>query len=173
VASPPSILMDLWRRHLPRHANAVWNSYLTKTGDLAGLSLMRLFLSCRAAIRPRRAQLRCAFSGLAQDVALPVTANRNRTWSQLLGTMFRSLSADGCVNIRRVINADRRSILKKQPSAGLHRGNARESAAGIRTLELAFVALRVIAYRRAARRCQSAQTFLLPPPGTRFRVGRT
>jgi aminoglycoside phosphotransferase family enzyme/predicted kinase len=47
------LLMDLWRRHLHRHANEVWNRYLAETGDLAGLSLMPLFLSCRAAIRAK------------------------------------------------------------------------------------------------------------------------
>jgi aminoglycoside phosphotransferase family enzyme/predicted kinase len=47
------LLMDLWRRQLPRHANAVWNAYLTATGDHSGLSLMRLFLSCRAAVRAK------------------------------------------------------------------------------------------------------------------------
>jgi hypothetical protein len=44
--------MDLWRRHLPRHANVVWNSYLAETTDLAGL-LLPLFLSCRAAVRAK------------------------------------------------------------------------------------------------------------------------
>ena len=47
------LLMDLWRRDLPQHANAVWNSYLFDTGALAGLALMPLFLSCRAAIRAK------------------------------------------------------------------------------------------------------------------------
>jgi uncharacterized protein len=47
------LLMDLWRRPLPAHANAVWNRYLTETGDLAGIGLMPLFLSCRAAIRAK------------------------------------------------------------------------------------------------------------------------
>ena len=28
------LLMDLWRRRLPRHANAVWNRYLADTADL-------------------------------------------------------------------------------------------------------------------------------------------
>lgn len=44
------LLMDLWRRDLPRHANAVWNAYLRWTGDLGGLAAMPLFLACRAAI---------------------------------------------------------------------------------------------------------------------------
>ena len=44
------LLMDLWRLGLPRHANALWNSYLAQTGDLDGLPLMPLFLSCRAAV---------------------------------------------------------------------------------------------------------------------------
>ena len=47
------LLMDLWRRGLPRHANAVWNRYLADTGDLHGLSLLPLFLSCRAAVRAK------------------------------------------------------------------------------------------------------------------------
>lgn len=47
------LLMDLWRRHLPAHANAVWNRYLLETGNLGGVALMPLFLSCRAAIRAK------------------------------------------------------------------------------------------------------------------------
>jgi aminoglycoside phosphotransferase family enzyme len=47
------LLMDLWRRGLPRHANAVWNRYLADAGDLIGLSLVPFFLSCRAAVRAK------------------------------------------------------------------------------------------------------------------------
>ena len=47
------LLMDLWRRELPRHANAVFNGYVTRTGDLSGLALLPLFLSCRAAVRAK------------------------------------------------------------------------------------------------------------------------
>jgi predicted kinase len=47
------LLMDLWRRGLPRHANAVWNGYLAETVDLDGIALMPLFLSCRAAVRAK------------------------------------------------------------------------------------------------------------------------
>ena len=47
------VLMDLWRRALPRHANAVWNGYLGETGDHSGLRLLPLFLSCRAAVRAK------------------------------------------------------------------------------------------------------------------------
>jgi aminoglycoside phosphotransferase family enzyme/predicted kinase len=47
------LLMDLWHRQLPAHANAVWNRYLTETEDLGGIGLMPLFLSCRAAIRAK------------------------------------------------------------------------------------------------------------------------
>jgi len=43
-------LMDLGRLDLPRHANLLWNAYLGETGDLDGLPLMPLFMSCRAAI---------------------------------------------------------------------------------------------------------------------------
>jgi aminoglycoside phosphotransferase family enzyme/predicted kinase len=45
------LLMDLWRRRLPRHANVLWNDYLAATDDRAGVALMPLFLSCRAAVR--------------------------------------------------------------------------------------------------------------------------
>jgi hypothetical protein len=45
--------MDLWRRRLPRHASAVWNGYLGETGDLNGVSLLPLFLSCRGAVRAK------------------------------------------------------------------------------------------------------------------------
>jgi uncharacterized protein len=45
------LLMDLWRRRLPRHANALWNDYLAATNELDGIALMPLFLSCRAAVR--------------------------------------------------------------------------------------------------------------------------
>jgi len=47
------LLMDLWRRGLRRHANAVWNGYLAETAELSGLALMPLFLSCRAAVRAK------------------------------------------------------------------------------------------------------------------------
>jgi predicted kinase len=47
------LLMDLWRRQLPRHANVVMNRYLSETGEREGLSLLPLFLSCRAAVRAK------------------------------------------------------------------------------------------------------------------------
>lgn len=47
------LLMDLWRRQLPGHANAVWNGYLAEAGDHSGIGLLPLFLSCRAAVRAK------------------------------------------------------------------------------------------------------------------------
>jgi aminoglycoside phosphotransferase family enzyme/predicted kinase len=47
------LLMDLWRRQLTRHANAVWNGYLATADDIGGLPLLPLFLSCRAAVRAK------------------------------------------------------------------------------------------------------------------------
>jgi aminoglycoside phosphotransferase family enzyme/predicted kinase len=47
------LLMDLWRRSLPRHANAVLNRYLTEAGEWDALCLLPLFLSCRAAVRAK------------------------------------------------------------------------------------------------------------------------
>lgn len=45
------LLMDLEYRHLRGHANILFNRYLDITGDLAGLSLLPLFMSVRAGIR--------------------------------------------------------------------------------------------------------------------------
>ena len=47
------LLMDLWRRRLEAHASAVFNGYLFESGDLSGLALLPLFLSCRAAVRAK------------------------------------------------------------------------------------------------------------------------
>jgi predicted kinase len=47
------LLMDLWRRALPVHANRLFNRYLFETGELEGVSLLSLFLSCRAAVRAK------------------------------------------------------------------------------------------------------------------------
>jgi predicted kinase len=44
------LLMDLWRLGLHHHANVLWNAYLAEGGDVDGVPLMPLFLSCRAAI---------------------------------------------------------------------------------------------------------------------------
>src|SRR5688572_15724364 len=45
------LLMDLVRRGLGLHANAVLNAYVARTGDIDGLALLPLFLSCRAGVR--------------------------------------------------------------------------------------------------------------------------
>ncbi|MBM3561019.1 MAG: hypothetical protein FJX53_14315, partial [Alphaproteobacteria bacterium] len=45
------LLMDLLHRQLGRAANLVFNRYLWRCEDVAGLALLPLFLSCRAAIR--------------------------------------------------------------------------------------------------------------------------
>ena len=47
------LLMDLWRRQLPRHANALFNGYLAAAEDVDGIRLLPLFLSCRAAVRAK------------------------------------------------------------------------------------------------------------------------
>jgi aminoglycoside phosphotransferase family enzyme/predicted kinase len=47
------LLMDLWRRRLPRHANAVLNRYVADAGEWDALCLLPLFLSCRAAVRAK------------------------------------------------------------------------------------------------------------------------
>ncbi len=60
------LLMDLARRQLPRHANAVWNVYLAETANFEGLPLVPLFLSCRAAVR---AKTSATSAGLQSDPA--------------------------------------------------------------------------------------------------------
>jgi len=47
------LVMDLWRRGLAGHANALWNGYFAKSADLDGILLLPLFLSCRAAVRAK------------------------------------------------------------------------------------------------------------------------
>lgn len=47
------LLMDLWHRELPAHANAVLNGALALDPDYEALALLPLFLSCRAAVRAK------------------------------------------------------------------------------------------------------------------------
>jgi aminoglycoside phosphotransferase family enzyme/predicted kinase len=47
------LLMDLSRRGLREHANAVFNGYLSETADFDGLALMPLFLASRSAVRAK------------------------------------------------------------------------------------------------------------------------
>jgi aminoglycoside phosphotransferase family enzyme/predicted kinase len=71
------LLMDLWRRRLPQHANTLWNRYLAETADFDGVSLVPLFLSCRAAVRAktsataaqlqRDSQSRTELEGMARE----------------------------------------------------------------------------------------------------------
>jgi len=67
------LLMDLWHRRLPRHANAVWNGYLAETGDVDALPLLPLFLSCRAGIR---AMTSVTAASLASSADARATAQR-------------------------------------------------------------------------------------------------
>jgi aminoglycoside phosphotransferase family enzyme/predicted kinase len=63
------LLMDLGKRGLPRHANAVLNSYLDEeasTGNLIGLAALPLFLSMRAAIRAKVEMLRAPMAPRAE-----------------------------------------------------------------------------------------------------------
>ncbi len=60
------LLMDLWRRRLPQHANAVWNRYLSESNDFSGLPLLPLFLSCRAAVRAKTSATAASLQGDAE-----------------------------------------------------------------------------------------------------------
>jgi hypothetical protein len=57
------LLMDLWRRQMPRHANVILNGYLTDTDDLGGIPLLPLFLSCRAAVRAKTSATAASLQG--------------------------------------------------------------------------------------------------------------
>lgn len=67
------LVMDLLHRDLRPHANVVLSRYLAHTGDMQGLRLLPLFLSCRAAIRGHVAALA---SGKLDD---PSAAERQRS----------------------------------------------------------------------------------------------
>ena len=69
------LLMDLWRRHLPRHANAVWNRYLFETGDLEP-AILPLLLSCRAAVRAKTSATAAGFQADASRRAALEAAAR-------------------------------------------------------------------------------------------------
>lgn len=62
------LLMDLWHRGLRGEANRLFNRYLDLSGrDEAGVALMPLFLSIRAAIRAHVAAARGAATGKVED----------------------------------------------------------------------------------------------------------
>ena len=60
------LVMDVLKRKLPLHASVLFNRYLSETQDLDGVSLLPLFLSCRAAIR---AKTSATAASLQRDVA--------------------------------------------------------------------------------------------------------
>ena len=59
------LLMDLWHLRLRRHANVFWNAYVNTTEDFDGMSLLPLFLSCRAAVSANTA---AAAANLQRDL---------------------------------------------------------------------------------------------------------
>jgi len=64
------LLMDLGKRELGRHANAVLNAYLDAegcTGNLIGLAAMPLFLSMRAAVRAKVELLRASLAAVRDE----------------------------------------------------------------------------------------------------------
>jgi predicted kinase len=78
--------MDLWRRGLPRHANTVLNQYLGEMADFDAVSLLPLFLSCRAAVR---AKTSATAAQLQQD--LPRRRELERTAREYLAAAERLL----------------------------------------------------------------------------------
>ncbi len=65
------VLMDLWQRNLPHHANRLFNLYLWRIGDnepaLKALAVLPLFLALRAAIRARVTAALCRLEPEARD----------------------------------------------------------------------------------------------------------
>jgi aminoglycoside phosphotransferase family enzyme/predicted kinase len=74
------LLMDLCRRELREHANAVVNEYCRVTEDVDGLALLPLFLSCRAAVR---AKTSATSASLADQTAAPPLAAAARDYLRL------------------------------------------------------------------------------------------
>ncbi len=80
------LLMDLWRRGLPRHANVVLDTYLDASPDGGGLELLPLFLSCRAAVRAKTSATAASLQGDAdQREAMHAAA---REYLDLAGTLL-------------------------------------------------------------------------------------
>lgn len=63
------LLMDLTHRGLPEHCNLVVNRYLDRTGDIAGLMALPLFMSVRASIRAHVLVAQYRKTALPQDVS--------------------------------------------------------------------------------------------------------
>lgn len=64
------LLMDLWHRGLARHANVVLSEYLSLTGDVGALTVLPLFLSCRAAVRAKVSATAAALLPAGERAAL-------------------------------------------------------------------------------------------------------
>lgn len=77
------LLMDLWRRRLPRHANALLQHSLEATEDVDGTALLPLFLSCRAAVRAKT-EATAAQSRGAAGAALCATAREYLSLAETL-----------------------------------------------------------------------------------------
>jgi aminoglycoside phosphotransferase family enzyme/predicted kinase len=83
------LLMDLWGRGLFLHANAVFNGYLGQTEDYAGLSLLPLFLSCRAAVRAQTSATAAGLAAAESQQRADLSA-RARTYLDLARTLLRA-----------------------------------------------------------------------------------
>ncbi len=68
------LVMDLWYRAMPLHANRLVNAYLDHTEDDNGLPLLPLFLGCRAAIRAKTSATAAA---MAADAEARTSLGRN------------------------------------------------------------------------------------------------
>lgn len=75
------LLMDLWKRDLRTHANALFNAYLVALDQRGGLAAMPLFMSARAAVRAKVAGLEAlanedadgsTAAAIANDLALAI-----------------------------------------------------------------------------------------------------
>jgi len=134
------LLMDLWRRNLRSHANALLNGYLAATGDVAGLTLMPLFLSCRAAVRAKTsataARLQqdrpkaCELEDLARQYLAMARSALDEIPARLLA--IGGLSGSGKSTLARALAPD----IGRPPGAVVLRSDEiRKTLHGVRALE--------------------------------------
>ena len=81
------LLMDLVHRDLRLHANAALNAYLENRPDFRGLTLLPLFLSCRAAIRAKVAIAQAAVQ--PDDAAAARSRNEAQAYLRFAADLLR------------------------------------------------------------------------------------
>jgi predicted kinase len=92
------LLMDLDQDGVRQHANTVFNRYLERSDEHAGLAAMPLFLSCRAAVRAHTAAARaetCKDGDLKLSLLQDATALLDRAIDDLVDRAPRLVAIGG------------------------------------------------------------------------------